>query len=196
MNQTRIMSIQTSISISNEKIKFFCESYDKKKNNNSVQNNHRRFSRCRFKIFLAQTFCQVWAFNFSWSVLFSSISYWYWCFWLCFRSLQFDRSNLWSFESWIDVVFQIKTITRLRWRYFIYCHACHLFQYSNKKTQAIHRFYVHCKSRRSWNHFKQIMNESMWFVVDHEEWQFDLFLKNFVSLNRIVKQRNHQFKRV
>ena len=51
--QTRIMSIQASISISNKKINFFCESHDKRKDSNSVQNNHRRFNRCRFKAFLA-----------------------------------------------------------------------------------------------------------------------------------------------
>ena len=65
MNQIQIMSIQASTSILNKKLKFFCESYDRRKNNNFVQNNHRRFSRCRFKTFLAQIFCQVRTFNFS-----------------------------------------------------------------------------------------------------------------------------------
>ena len=39
------MSIQTSISTLNEKIKFFCESYEQKKDNNFVQNNHQRFNQ-------------------------------------------------------------------------------------------------------------------------------------------------------
>ena len=59
MNQIRIMSVQTSISILNEKIKFFCENYDRKKNNNLVQNNHRQFNRRRFKAFLAKIICQA-----------------------------------------------------------------------------------------------------------------------------------------
>ena len=50
------MLTQILILILNEKIKFFCESHDRRKNNNFVQNNHRRFSRCRFKAFLVQTF--------------------------------------------------------------------------------------------------------------------------------------------
>ena len=45
------MLIQTLISILNEKIKFFCENHDRKEDNNFVQNNHRRFNRCRFKVF-------------------------------------------------------------------------------------------------------------------------------------------------
>ena len=44
MNQTQIMLIQTSTLILIEKIKFFCESHDKRKDNNFVQNNHRRFN--------------------------------------------------------------------------------------------------------------------------------------------------------
>ena len=64
MNQTQIMSVQTSTSILNKKIKFFCESHDKKRDNNFMQNNHRRFNRRRFKTFLVKVFCQVRAFNF------------------------------------------------------------------------------------------------------------------------------------
>ena len=134
VNQTRIISAQTSTSISNEKTKFFCESHDRRKDSNFVQNNHRRSSRCRFKTFLAQAFCQAQTLNLFWSVFFSSISHWYRCLWLCFRSFQSDRSNLWSLESRADFALEIKTITQLRWRYLIYCHARHLFQYSNKKA--------------------------------------------------------------
>ena len=65
MNQTRIMSTQTLILISNKKIKFFCESHDRRKNNNFVQNNHRQFNRRRFKTFLVKILCQVQALNFS-----------------------------------------------------------------------------------------------------------------------------------
>ena len=133
MNQIRIMSIQTSISTLNEKIKFFCESHDRKRNNNFVQNNHRRFNQCRFKVFLAQVLCQAQTFNLLWSVFFNSIFHWYRCLWLCFCSFQFNQLNLWSFEFQVDFALKIKTITRLWWRYFIYCHARHLFQYSNKK---------------------------------------------------------------
>ena len=57
MNQIRIMSTQTLISISNKKIKFFCESHDRKRDSNFVQNNHRRFNRCQFKVFLVQILC-------------------------------------------------------------------------------------------------------------------------------------------
>ena len=114
MNQTWIMSIQTSTSILNEKIKFFCESHDKRKDSNFVQNNHPRFNRCRFKIFLAQAFYQVWTLNLFWLISFNSIFHWYRCLWLCFRSFQFDQLNLWSFEFRIDFVFEIKRITRLR----------------------------------------------------------------------------------
>ena len=175
------MSTQTSTLTSNEKIKFFCESHDRRKDNNSVQNNHRRSNRCRFKVLLAQAFCQVWAFNLLWSVSFSSISHWYRCLWLCLCSFQSDWSNLWSFESWTDFVLEIKTIIWLRWRYLIHCHARHLFQHSNKKAQAVHCFNVHCKFRRSRNHFEQIVNELMWLVAEHEKWQSDLFLNNFVN---------------
>ena len=59
MNQIRIMSTRASTLISNEKIKFFCENYDRKKGSNFVQNNHRRFNQCRFKVFLAQVFYQT-----------------------------------------------------------------------------------------------------------------------------------------
>ena len=155
------MSTQTSISISNKKIKFFCKSHDRRKDNNLVQNNHRRFNRCRFRAFLAQILCQARALNLSWSISFNSISHWYRCLWLCFRSFQSDRSNLWSFEPRTDFALEIKTITRLRWRYLIYCHARHLFQYSNKRAQAVHCPNVHYRSRRSRNHFKQVMNELM-----------------------------------
>ena len=134
VSQIRIMSVQTSISISNKKINFFCESHDRRKDNNFVQNSHRRFNRCRFRTFLAQALCQARALNLSWSVSFSSISHWYRCLWLCFRSFQSDRPNLWSFESRVDFALETKTITRLWWRYLIYCHARHLFQYSNKKV--------------------------------------------------------------
>ena len=37
-----------------KKLNFFYESYDRKNNNNFMQNNHRQFNRCRFKIFFAQ----------------------------------------------------------------------------------------------------------------------------------------------
>ena len=98
MNQIRIMSTQASTSISNKKINFFCESHDRREDNNFVQNSHRRFNRCRFRAFLAQVLCQARAFNLFWSVPFNSISHWYRCLWLCFRSFQSDRLNLWSFE--------------------------------------------------------------------------------------------------
>ena len=175
------MLTQTSISISNEKTKFFCENHNRRKDSNFVQNNHRRLNRCRFRILFVQTLCQAWTLNLSWSVFFNSIFHWYRCLWLCFRSLQSDQSNLWSLKSRVNVAFQIKTFTWLWWCYFIYRHARHLFQYSNKRTQAIHHFHVHCRFRRSRNHFEQIMNESMWFVVEHEEWQFNLLSKNFVN---------------
>ena len=73
MNQTRITLIQTSISISSEKIKFFCESHNRKEDNNFMQNNHRRSNQCRFKTFFVQVFCQVRALNFSESIIFSLI---------------------------------------------------------------------------------------------------------------------------
>ena len=53
MNQIQIISVQTLILILNKKIKIFYKSYNRKEDNNSVQNNHRRFNRCRFKVFLA-----------------------------------------------------------------------------------------------------------------------------------------------
>ena len=59
MNQTRIMLIQTSTSTLNEKIKLFCESHDKRKDNNLMQNNHRRFNQRQFKTFFVKVFCQA-----------------------------------------------------------------------------------------------------------------------------------------
>ena len=73
MNQIRIMSVQTSTSTLNEKTNFFCESHDRKKDNNSVQNSHRWFNRCRFKAFLVQVLYQAQTLNLPWSVSFNSI---------------------------------------------------------------------------------------------------------------------------
>ena len=40
-----------------------------------MQNNHRRFNQCRFKISLAQTLCQIRAFNLFQSISFNLIVY-------------------------------------------------------------------------------------------------------------------------